>query len=367
MSPSMQLVYAGLSWDPAIKGILTVLVGSVVLFGSVYLLIATNTGARLGMLISLSGLFGFMSILCMWWWIQPPGMGPKGMDPSWRAQEVYFHQDDGGQGPAAVEVLNQLPSPGDLPSAEEVIREHPELVEQLITRPENTSLSDIAGIDAVNEDGTRVHGANILKEHYGLETTLGETVELRDGEDRLNGWKVISTSNACDAAAAADASLIDQGLFTDTTQYLKRNAFEWNEEETLADACPEAVFNQADATKLFPEDPFCRLTYRIRDTFSLWHAPRYLVVQVQPVVEQLPEPGQAPPTPRADETQPVMSVVLLRNEGNVRAKPAYFFAINFSLFVVVTLMLHYRERTMDENVKKAEQEKAEYLAGSGSR
>jgi hypothetical protein len=175
---SLQLVYAGLSWDPALKGILVVLVGATVLFGSVYLIVATNTGVRLGLLITLSGLFGFLSILTLYWWVSPPGNGPRGMDPSWHALEVYYHQPDGKQGPARTHELNELPGPSELPTAAQVIAEHPELREQLIAKPENTSLSDIAGIDATNKDGKKVNGANILKGQYGLETTQGETVPL---------------------------------------------------------------------------------------------------------------------------------------------------------------------------------------------
>jgi hypothetical protein len=368
-----QLVFGGLSWDPAIKGILTVLVGVVVLFGSVYLIVATNTGARLGLLITLASLFGFLSILTAYWWVSPPGNGPRGMDPSWHAKEFYFHQPDAGQGPAATHVVNQLPSPADLPTAAAVIAAHPELKEQLIATPENTSLSDIAGIDATNKDGTKVNGANILKQYFGLDTVQGETSGLKDDKDVLNGWKVVTTSNAGDAASAADAALIAQGTFSDATEYKRLNAFEWNEERQLADVCPDAVSNPEEKASLIPRDPLCRVRYRIQDTFSLWHPARYMVIQVQPVVHQEAQPGQAPPVPKVDESQPVISIVLLRDEGNVRAKPAYFFVICFSLFVVFTLMLHYREKTLQKNLDDAErmraeeQQRAKELESTGSR
>ena len=42
-------VLAGIAWDPQIRGFLAVLVGVVVLLGSVYLLLVTNLGARLGL------------------------------------------------------------------------------------------------------------------------------------------------------------------------------------------------------------------------------------------------------------------------------------------------------------------------------
>ncbi len=40
---------AGIAWDPQIRGFLAVLVGVVVLMGSVYLLLGTNLGSRLGL------------------------------------------------------------------------------------------------------------------------------------------------------------------------------------------------------------------------------------------------------------------------------------------------------------------------------
>jgi hypothetical protein len=261
-----------------------------------------------------------------------------------------------------------LPGPTDLPTAAQVIAEHPELREQLIAKPENTTLSDIAGIDAVNKDGTRVNGANTLKSDYGLETVQGEIGSLKDGVDRLQGWKVVNTSNAGDAAAAVDASLVAQGTFEDATEYKRLNAFEWNEETQLSDACPDAVSNQEEKASLIPREPFCRVMYRVKDTFSLWHPPRYMVIQIQPVISQPTIAGQAPPTPRVDPTQPVMSAVLLRDEGNVRAKPAYFFVICLSLFTVFTLMLHYRDKTLQKNLEAAEVEKSgRTLETTGSR
>jgi hypothetical protein len=356
MGNQLLVLYAGLSFDPAIKGILTVLVGATILFGSVYLILATNTGARLGLLLTISGLAGFLSILTLYWWVSPPGNGPRGTDPSWHATEIYVNQRDGAQGQARTAQLNQLPAPYDLPTAAQVIDEHPELREQLIAKPENTSLSDIAGIDATNKDGTHVVGANILKQYFGLDTVQGETVDSAAGQ-KLQGWKVVNTSNAGDAAAGADAALVAQGTFKDATEYKRLNAFEWNEEQQLADACPDAVSSSTEKASLIPRDPLCRVEFRIRHTFSLWHPPRYMVIQIQPVVAQPAVAGQAPPVPKVDPDQPVISVVMVRDEGNVRAKPAYFFVICFSVFVASTLMLHWRDKTLQQHLAEAEAER----------
>ena len=51
---------AGIAWDPQLRGILAVLVGVVVLMGSVYLLLGTNLGTRLGFLVAVTALFGWL-------------------------------------------------------------------------------------------------------------------------------------------------------------------------------------------------------------------------------------------------------------------------------------------------------------------
>ena len=46
-------------WEPELRGILTVILGAVVWMGSVYLILGTNLGARLGFLVAFTGLHGF--------------------------------------------------------------------------------------------------------------------------------------------------------------------------------------------------------------------------------------------------------------------------------------------------------------------
>jgi hypothetical protein len=344
-------LFAGLGWDPAIRGILVVTLAVAILMGSVYLLLATNTGARLGLNIALAALFGWLSILTLYWWITPPGIGPRGQDPTWVPLEIYIHQPDGAQGPAKTEVLNQLPAPSTLPTAAEVYNAHQDqLAGQLTGKPENATLGDIAGIKTGDADFV---GANILKQYYGLSSTQPTTVE---GADVLNGWKVLTTSQAGDASATADTALAGSKLFTDATQYKKVGAFEIGGDQTLTEACPES---QGDRSHdLLPPDLLCRTWYRIRHTFNLFHPPRYQVIQVQAVIPQEAQPGQAPPVPQVDPTKPVISVVMIRDQGNVRAKPAYFFVICFSLFIVFVLMLHYRDKTLQKHLDEAEALKA---------
>jgi hypothetical protein len=69
-------------WEPELRGLLTVIIAVVVLCGSVYLLLGTNMGARLGFLVALTGLFGWMMLMGILWWVY--GIGLIGEDPSWR-------------------------------------------------------------------------------------------------------------------------------------------------------------------------------------------------------------------------------------------------------------------------------------------
>ena len=48
-----------INWEPELRGLLTVVIAVAVLNGSVYLIMATNLGARLGFLVALSGLAGW--------------------------------------------------------------------------------------------------------------------------------------------------------------------------------------------------------------------------------------------------------------------------------------------------------------------
>jgi hypothetical protein len=70
------------TWQPFLRGIVVVLIGFAVLCGSVYLLLATNLGARLGLLVALAGLFGWIATMSMVWWAY--GIGLKGEDPTWK-------------------------------------------------------------------------------------------------------------------------------------------------------------------------------------------------------------------------------------------------------------------------------------------
>jgi len=74
------------TWSPFLRGIIVVLIGVAVLCGSVYLLLLTNLGARLGFLVAMAGLFGWLALMGAVWVIY--GIGLKGADPTWKPVAV---------------------------------------------------------------------------------------------------------------------------------------------------------------------------------------------------------------------------------------------------------------------------------------
>lgn len=77
---------AALTWDPQIRGALFTLIAFVILCGSVYLLLSTNLGAKVGFLVAGAGLTGWMFVMAVVWAVF--GIGLKGEDPHWRVEEV---------------------------------------------------------------------------------------------------------------------------------------------------------------------------------------------------------------------------------------------------------------------------------------
>jgi hypothetical protein len=312
---------AGIAWNPGIRGVLIVATAVAVLMGSTYLLLATNMGARLGMLVAFAGLFGWLSILSATWWMQPPAIGPRGQNPSWHAIEVYV--DDPSTGAAKTQVVDKLPRPEDLPTAASIIEANPDLAKDFPT-PETASLSDIQSS----------HSA-VVKQ------------TLADAGVDLNGWRLTPSSSSGEAQAAADVALVTNGkVFESSASYKKLSVFEYGGKQTRTTYCPD----EKSPGNLVPNDAICRLQYKIYKQLSFRHPTHYAVVQV---IKQEAKAGEAPPIPTVDPTKPVYFVVLVRDLGTVRLLPAVFFLVSFALFLFFVVVLHYRDKTLTRNLAEA--------------
>lgn len=73
--------FLAVNWETELRGALTVIIAVVILMGSVYLIMSTNLGSRLGFLVSLAALAGWMFIMGAIWWAY--GKGLQGPVPSW--------------------------------------------------------------------------------------------------------------------------------------------------------------------------------------------------------------------------------------------------------------------------------------------
>jgi hypothetical protein len=273
---------AGIAWDPQLRGYLTFAVGVLVLMGSVYLLLATNVGARLGFLLAAAALFGWLTIMGGVWWVYG-SIGMLGDVPTWKVTEVRYPTLDD----AALESARDLDT-SEMPS-------HDELVE----------------------------------------LTGDAYTEVRDAvEPTLDGWRILQESNPSfgEAKAAVDAYFLEH---PDAELEVK----------TAADYVTVYSFERGGKARL-PENPsrWDRLYRKFKTTFLQPTSPaHYAIIQVQPVVKQEAEPGQPPPTPRADPNQPVVSVIMERDLGDKRLPGAMLTVFSGIMFAVLCMQLHRRD------------------------
>lgn len=75
-----------IEWDPGVRGVLVIATGIGVLIGSVYLLLGTNLGHRLGFLVAIAGLSGWMALMGFVWCLY--GIGYKGTAAHWQVEEI---------------------------------------------------------------------------------------------------------------------------------------------------------------------------------------------------------------------------------------------------------------------------------------
>jgi hypothetical protein len=280
---------AGIAWDPQIRGFLAVLVGVVVLMGSVYLLLGTNLGARLGFLVAISAIFGWCTIMGVTWWIYG-NVGMLGEAPHWVVQEIVYQPGgtpEDGLALADLEKTRQIDTSG-LPSPEEV----QELDEE--------------AIDALEERAA----------------------------DALGDWEILAEANPSfgEAKATVDEHFVSTPLealgIEGASDYVTVYSFVTGGKDELP----------ADPTR------WDRIETKFKTTFlQPTHPTRYAIIQVQPVIEQEARPGQAPPTPEADPEQPVVSVIMSRDLGDVRLPAAVLTAVSGLLFLMTLVMLHQRD------------------------
>jgi len=97
------MLAAAIDWDPTVRGWLILITAIVILPGSVFLLLSTNVGARLGFLLALTGFFGWMSVQGLVWTVY--AQGNKGRQPTWEVKEIIT----GDVSSSTIEEVQTLP------------------------------------------------------------------------------------------------------------------------------------------------------------------------------------------------------------------------------------------------------------------
>lgn len=299
MNGAMNLLGA-MAWDPGFRGLLTAVLSVLILCGSVGLIVSTNTGARLGSLLSVSALFGWLAVMGVIWALY--GIGWKGEDPSWTLKDVVV----GAPANSSIDNARTLPLPGDgtLPDAAEMRDDDPALEEEF-------------GVDK-------------------KEPTLGEFIPIKpELEEQFNAelgdWHIFSISDGYvgELQSATDTAVggSGQGIFSSTSDYVYLDSF-WS----------GGVEKRSDDSILG------RIKYKALQPFDRFHEPFLAAVQIQATIPQETKPGQAPPPPVRDQDAPVYTVVFERDRGNLR-QPAIFFTIFCTIvFGITAEMLHRRDK-----------------------
>ena len=324
-------LFAGLSWDPEIRGFMAVFAGVLVLMGSVWLLLATNTGTRLGTLIAVAGFFGWMVIMAAVWWIY--GIGWAGSAPTWQLQEINIGDLD----EAALDVATALPNPAELPSAFELAVDSGDPVANaefgIVTRdtltPDQTEGLSASEIDElVISEQERNNAANLSE----FAAVAPDVIAAAQDSGRVNfgGWTLLSTAEAGEAQASAIAMLTENPNLS----FVSQDDFKVLDAYTIG------------GKRGLPEDPsrLDRIFTQIRTALTLTHPTRYGVVQAQEVIDQPLVPGQPPPLPKIDPSKPIISVIMVRDLGDLRLKPALVTLGSLAIFIALCLFLHERDK-----------------------
>lgn len=302
----------GLDFSIFIRGVLVVATGIGILMGSVYLILATNSGPRTGLHLAATGFFGWIVIMGFIWWVY--GIGLKGTDANWKIIE-----------------LNR----GDLTAAQ--LDKGVEL---------GSGLQEL--------EGAATNPAAALDDTF-------KKAEESQTPPEIAGWTGMLASNRArgEAQATVDAFLTTTAKEYGVGSYVPVAAWETGGK----DKRPTAVCKPR-IPGLNDEWGGCwdRAWYRIKIAFTPRHPTHYAAIQVQAATPQslIVRPGEAPPLKELDASQPLETIIMERDLGSKRLPPAVITIGSLIIFTVLALRLHDRD-------KREMAARAEYESTAGKR
>lgn len=386
------LIVAGIGWEPEIRGMLTVALAAAVLCGSVWLLLMTNMGTRLGAMVALAGFFGWMAIMGLVWWVYGIGIAEQGDLPSWQYIEAF--EDEAGAEPGGLEAafvgnVADLPDPncendpifppsktgwtftapadGCLPRAIGLLLAYPDgpvkerIVEEIATvddeaiRATVVSRNDLisdddprkldeAGIEAEVAEQIERREARIDQESLSELAAVGpEVIEwaIDEGYLVLDGWNLLASTASGEAVASAEAFIAEESLFDFVTGTLVVDGEEVN--AATSDFIVIDTFQQGGKPERTDDSVWGRVWHKIESSARFTHPTNYAVVQARAVLPKAQEPGAPPPPDEVDPDSPTISIVMERDLGNRRLLPGLVTIGSLLIFLALSLNLHIRD------------------------
>lgn len=357
---------SAVAFDPTIRGVMVVVVSTLLWGGSLYMILMTNTGVRVGFLLAMSGTFGWCFLMGIIWTIY--GIGLIGRAPAWMITDVNHDRAV----TIEVEAVDQLPAHADLADPVALLDEYPLLkalawsgegegwepssltkLKTVIQPWVTVSTSDVIGV----AQGATTAGADVLASDAEAAALIdgalngGNGVDLRNAVREqsaalrseiaapLGDWCLLTESDPRrgEAQASADAAFAEANAFpgrdgvTDTSDYLIQNVFLFGGKEPCDPITEKSSFEQA--------------RHRIATIFEAKNPRMYAAATAIRSLEYTVEPGGTPPRaaidPAADSE---VTAVMLRNLGNKRFIPFLFTLVNLIGFAIFTTILHYRDK-----------------------
>ena len=338
----MTTILAQIGFDPEIRGALVVAVGAIVLFGSIWLILATNQGVRLASLISITAFFGWMVIMGGFWWIR--GIGFVGDSVSWQVQD--FNRTDISQ--SSVERARDLPDPALLQGLgiqvaqagmSAGVEEMAEFVEDI--DPTSQEFADMTA-EEINAEGVRQaqrNSSTTLSQVFSVAPDFVEQSIESGLIPPLNDWEIMSTGEAGEAQTTAGAAILEQDGFPFEAQT------EFRFLDSFRTGGKPRLDRDIDLDCTFCGDNLRRGWHWIANSARIRNPTEYSVVQLQAIDEDalIVAEGEAPPFPAIDEDAPIISVVMVRELGNLRFPPAMITLGSLFIFTALVYMLHLRD------------------------
>jgi hypothetical protein len=159
-----------IGWEPELRGLLTVLIGVLVLCGSVYLIMMTNLGARLAFLVAITGLAGWMTLMGIVWLIY--GIGLQGRQAAWDPVpgSTVLQDNEALVSAGVLDVLPEIPADASYTDQAQVVRD--ELVSEgwivLESASPEFGQAQAAASEYLEEEGAFAAGQYVITDVYDV-------------------------------------------------------------------------------------------------------------------------------------------------------------------------------------------------------